>query len=275
MMVEFVTSDESPEVLKPADRAFDLPASSVATKLAPVLCGGFPAILSMWTNQFGAASGESSPQRIAVGRLVVNQAGRPSSKHTRFEKRLNQRDFCRAGTGDGCCQRKPVSVAEHHGLGALTSFRLPHACAPFFAEEKVPSANDSSWAICPCRSSFRNSLAQAFSQSPASVQTFKRRQHVAGEGKCLGRSFQRAPLRSIQRIPSKQGRDATRGRPPSGPTGVSGNRSAIKYHCSSVSSKKGSVLDPAGDSTAKRDRFVMSDLLSVSLSTTNTKQWFS
>jgi hypothetical protein len=29
----------------------------------------------------------------------------------------------------------------------------------------------------------------------------------------LGRSFQRAPLRSIQRMPSKQGRDATRGRP--------------------------------------------------------------
>jgi hypothetical protein len=69
---------------------------------------------------------------------------------------------------------------------------------------------------------------------------------VLGEGKCLGRSFQRAPLRRIQRTPSTQGRVGARGRPPLAEGAGSGNRSLIKNHCSSVSSGWGSILDPLG-----------------------------
>jgi hypothetical protein len=70
---------------------------------------------------------------------------------------------------------------------------------------------------------------------PASVHSRNRRQHVEGEGKQLGRSFQRAPVRRIQRMPSAQARAGARGRPPCGDRGFSGNKSAIKDHCSSVS----------------------------------------
>jgi hypothetical protein len=168
-----------------------------------------------------------------------------------------------------------VTVGENHGLGSLATLGLANAFAPFFADENVPSAMDSSRLISPRRSSFRKSLPQALSQMPASVQAFKRRQHVEDDGKCLGRSFQRAPVRRIQMIPSTHGRDGAVGRPPLGPTGCSGNKSEMRFHCSSVSSNSGSVLDPADDSTVSRDRFAMSDLLSLSLITVKTKQRFS
>jgi hypothetical protein len=88
-----------------------------------------------------------------------------------------------------------------------------------------------------------------------------RRQQVEDEGKCLGKSFHRAPLRRIHRTPSTQGRVGAGGRPPSGRFGRSGNRSEMRFHCSSVSSNSGSIVDPVGVSTARRDRFAMSDLL--------------
>lgn len=116
---------------------------------------------------------------------------------------------------------------------------------PFFAEENVPSAKASSWLTSPRRSSLRSSRVQAFSQRPSMVHSLCRRQQVEEEGKTLGKSFQRAPDRRIQRIPSKHAREDARGRPPYAETGRSGNKSAIRSHCSSLSCALGSFLDPA------------------------------
>jgi hypothetical protein len=88
-----------------------------------------------------------------------------------------------------------------------------------------------------------------------------RRQHVVDDGKCPGKSFQRAPLRRIHKMPSTQGRIGAGGRPPAGRFGRSGKISEMRFHCSSVSSNSGSIVDPVGVSTARRDRFAMSDLL--------------
>jgi len=62
-----------------------------------------------------------------------------------------------------------------------------------------------------------------------------RRRQVLYEGYSLGRSFQRAPLRSTQRIPSKQGRFATGERPTERLLGL-GNSGSIMFHCASVNS---------------------------------------
>jgi hypothetical protein len=158
-----------------------------------------------------------------------------------------------------------MTVGEHHDLGAFAALGLAHAFAPFFAEENVPSANDSSRLTFPFRSSARTKRAQAFSQMPAWVHSLSRRQQVAGEGKYFGKSFHRAPVRRTHRIPSTHRRGSTRGRPPLEDGGLWGNRSAINCHCSFVSSYSGSILDPAaGTSVPGRDRLRIGELLSYS-----------
>jgi hypothetical protein len=69
---------------------------------------------------------------------------------------------------------------------------------------------------------------------PWSSQSRKRRQQVLGEGYRSGKSFHRAPLRSTQRIPSKQGRLAIGLGPPNAEPLGNGNSGAINAHCASV-----------------------------------------
>ena len=269
-----VASHESPEVLEPADRTLYLPASPVASELSPILSWRLGSIRSMWANQLDAVSPKPSTQRIAIGRGIVDQAKRLSAKHPLVEQGLNQRYLVRIGAGDVDPERDTVTIGKDHELGSLTTLCLADLFAPFFADENVPSANDSSRSMRPCWSSWRRSRPHAFSHVPSSVHFFRRRQQVAGDGKQAGKSFQGAPVRSIHRMPSTHGRDRTWGRPPCGPTGDCGKRSAIRFHCSSSSTNLGSIVDPVSDSTAPRDRFAISDLLSAALITAKTKRWF-
>ena len=253
-----VASDQPSKVLKPTDRPLDFPAATVAAERTPILRGRLGAVFAMWTDQLDATTVKPFAQRIAIGRRVVDQSPRLASKNSVFEQRLNESYFM--GTRASCVDTEweTMAVGEDHNLRALTTFCLADLFTPFFADENVPSAKDSSRSTRPSRSSCRTNRAQTFSQTPDRVQSRWRRQQVVAEGKREGISFQRAPLRRIQRIPSTQRRDATAGRPPLGPAGVSGNRSLINCHCSSVSSSSGSIMDPAGGSTAVRERFFMS-----------------
>lgn len=275
MSVVFVASYKSPEVLDPTNRPLHFPATAVATKLAPVLCRSVDPVRTMGADQLDAALPKSRAQRVAVCSGIVNQPERLSSKNTPFEQRLDKRYFVRTGAGCIDTQRDSMTIGKDHEFGPLASLRFANLFAPFFADENVPSANDSSRSMRRCRSSLRSNRPHAISQMPSSVHCFKRRQQVAGDGKQSGRSLQGAPVRRIQRIPSTQRRAGTRGRPPSGPTGDSGKRSAIRFHCSSSSRNSGSIMDPVDDSTVRRDRLAMRDLLSLSLITARTQQRFS
>lgn len=255
--------DQTPKVLQPTDRPLDFPAAAVAPRFAAVLCGRLDAVAAMRRDQVDAAPTESGSQRITVGGQIVDQSLGQSPQYALLQKRFDQSDFMRAGAGGVDGQGKSRGIGIDHDLGAFAAFGLANLFTPFFADEKVPSANVSSWLICPARSSFRTNRDQAFTQSPVSVHALWRRQQVVGEGKCRGTSFQRAPLRNTQRMPSMHPRAGACGRPPSGPTGASGNRSEMRFHCSSVSSKLGSIVDPVGVSSARQDRFAMNDLLSA------------
>lgn len=252
-----VSGDKTAKVLKPTDRSLDFPASTVAAERATILRARLGAIRPMRADKLDTPSPESLAQRIAVGGCVVDQPLWLASKESVFEQRFNECYFMRTSARCVDAERNTTTVGKHHDLGALATFRLSDLFTPFFADENVPSANDSSWSRRPSRSSRRTSRAQAFSHTPDRVQSRCRRQHVVAEGKCAGMSFHLAPLRRIQRMPSTQGRDDTTGRPPLGPTGVSRNRSLINFHRSSVSSNSGSILDPSGGSTAGEDRFFM------------------
>jgi hypothetical protein len=129
----------------------------------------------------------------------------------------------------------------------------------------VPSAKPSSQSTWPCRSSNTTNRRQAWSHTPSSDHSAKRRQQVTYEGNDRGRSFHRAPLRSTHRMPSRQRRTSALGRPPRGSGLGALKRSEISDHCSSVSCgctrfESGSILDPA----RRRDRLHIRRLLSSS-----------
>lgn len=250
--VELVTDDDSLEGVQPGDGPLDLPAASVATELSAVLRWRTDASLAVRADQFDIALSEPLTQWVAVGGAVVNQPTRNMQREGRVQERLDQVDFSVVGRVDVNRQRQPLAAAGR-----------PNAIAPFFAEANVPSAKPSSQFSLPASSSFAASRSSAWSSSPLVVHSTNRRQQVGYDGKDFGRSFQRAPVRSTHRTPSKQARESILGRPPSGPGGGVGNKSSIKPHCSSLSSRgkqsdSGSVLDPA----TKRDRSVIKGLLS-------------
>ena len=249
-MIELIPSYKSPKVVKPADGPLDFPSTLVSSECSTVLSGRFFAIRFVRSDELNASFLQTKPQRIAIGGLVVNQLTRSTVNRSISEQRLDEINFMGTGTFNHVAARRAVAVNQQHDFGALTAFGLAYTKAPFFADENVPSAIDSSRSIWPWRSSLLTNRAHAFLNRPSSVHWFNRRQQVGYDGKCDGKSRQRAPVRSIQAMASKQSRDDARGRPPNGDGGGSSNKSEIKPHCSSVSSNSGSILDPTLESAS-------------------------
>jgi len=242
--LSLVSHHESSKVADPGDRAFDFPAALVPTQLSSVLSFGFDTLRPVWADQVNSSFGQATSQRVGVGGLVVNQSKRilpgPSSSVSRHrhlvQRRLDQSDFIWCGRGKEHSHRNTLAVCHHHKLRTLSAFGLADACAPFFAGENVPSAKVSYQRRRRFTSSSPRSARHAFNQIPSSSHFRNRRQQVLGEGNRLGRSFQRAPLRNTQRMPSNTRRLAIGVRPPLGDGFGSGSNGAIFAHCRSVSS---------------------------------------
>ncbi len=243
MSVAFITDHQSSEVEQPANGAFNLPAAFVASKCAPILCRRLAAVRAVRANQLDSTASQACAERIAVCRAIIQQAWQTSADDSFIQEALDQSDLIRTGTDDVDADRQTLSVDNDHDLRAFAPFSLADTQSPFFAEANVPSAITSSQRTRPRPSSLRSNRAHTFWNTPDFVHSFRRRQQVVGEGKSFGRSFQRAPLLRIQTIPSRQGREGIRGRPPAGEGRSSANNSAIKSHCSSVICGLRSVMD--------------------------------
>src|SRR5688572_5284318 len=261
--VELVARYQSPEGLEPADGALDDPAFAIAPQRATILSGWSLAATAVWADELDTTAGQSLPQRITVCSSVIDEPLRNVGGGGLIEQWLDQRYF--RGTGstyvDG--QWQAVSIDQDHELAALAALGRTNTIAPFFAGENEPSANPSLQLICPCSSSRLSSRSQMRSQTPLRDHSANRRQHVTYEGNERGRSFQRAPLRRTQRMPSRHCLASALGRPPRASGWGAGKRSEINDHCSSLSCGvtklvPGSILDPA----LTRDRSVIRGLLS-------------
>ena len=218
-------------------------------------------ILSCRADQIDSACRHAGSQRVAVGRFVVNQS---LWRNFRNQAAVNQAfdqfdlvDVCRFRVDR---ERKTPTIDKEHDLCSFPTTSRPDLSTPFFADENVPSANVSEQSNFPFSCSFSRSRRRTCSMIPFSVHRLNHRWHVDFEGKCFGKSFHLAPVRSTHKMPSRQSRGCTRGRPPASPGGSHGNRSSISFHCLSVSSKFESVLDPASatDSWCPWDRVAMS-----------------
>jgi hypothetical protein len=140
-------------------------------------------------------------------------------------------------------QRKTFAVDHHHPLRALAPLGFADTCAPFFAGAKLPSAKASLQSNWPRSSSSARKARQARSHTPCSSQRRSRRQHVDGLGYHRGRSFHGAPVRKIQRIPSKTLRLSIHGRPPRLDRFGLGNNDSICCHCRSVSLQRSLAIE--------------------------------
>ena len=136
-----------------------------------------------------------------------------------------------AGILNGHSQRKTLAVCHHHKLRALATLGFADLSAPFLAGTKLPSMKHSAHWICPFSSSSRIKARQSFNHTPCSSHILSRLQQVLGQGYFSGRSFHRAPLRKIHKIPSSTRGLLFQGRPL---RFSFGNNGSISSHCLSV-----------------------------------------
>src|SRR6202049_1134824 len=192
-------------------------------------------------------------QRIAVVGFVGAPAPRllpgPSRRMApaygdRRQRRLREPDFRRGCRTKVVSQRNTRAVDHHHPLRPLAPLGFPDSAAPFFAEAKLPSKNDSLQSSCSRSFNSLKNVRQIFSQTPCSSQSRSRRPQVEGCGFFWGSSCQRAPLRRIQRIPSSTRRFSIHGRPPLRCWGGLGSKGAIFCHCTSVSNGRDRAIGP-------------------------------
>jgi len=218
-----VANDQSAKVAPPSQGAFDFPAPSVTAQRATVLPTRLSAIPAMRCDQLDASCRQPLAEWVAIIGAIGDYplgflAWPPTAASPRYPDR-SKRFFREPRFVRGCrvkllSQRKTLAVDHHHPLRALAPLGFSDFGAPFFAGAKLPSRNDSLQFSCSRSLSSARNARQMVSQTPCSSQSRSRRQQVDGEGNSSGRSCQRAPLRKIQRIPSRTLRSFAGGRNP-------------------------------------------------------------
>jgi hypothetical protein len=136
-----------------------------------------------------------------------------------------------------------MAVADRHDFAALPPLGRADGRAPFFAAVNVASMNPSVRFSLP--RSRRSSVNRWSTRSSTLVrrQCWNRRWHVWYGGYRSGRSFQGAPVRSIQSTPPFNTSRASRhGRPRPSARRVGFNNGASTVHCVSARSMPSSTM---------------------------------
>jgi hypothetical protein len=239
-----IAHDEAPKVPQPGKRPLDDPPSPIPPQLAPILMGGPFMGAASRHNRVDAAPGQARAQGIAVIAPIRNQSlrsfagaswfsGAPNSDGV--ERLFEKRHFRRGCRFQVCSQRSTRAIDQNHPLCTLAAFRLPDFGPPFLAGMKLPSTKHSSQRIFCWSLSWAKKARQSLRSMPLSSQCLSRRQQVLELPYRRGSSLHWAPVHRIQRIPSKQRRSSTRGRPPRGDRFGSGRWTRIASHCCWVS----------------------------------------
>ncbi len=233
-----VANNNSSEVLQPSKKALDIPAPLVPSHRPPVLSDILPPVGSMRSDQLNATlCREALIKGITVIRFIADDLFGKVVSMCRVEGIFDQSYFVRGSALHVDGERKTSAVCKGHDLRPLATLGLANTVAPFLAPAKEPSINASERSRSPCcwRSSAREE--RSFLNTPARVHRWNQRWHVWCEGYRSGKSFHGAPVRRIQRIPSKTSRESHGGRPrPPGFRFGSGISGWMRIHCRSVRS---------------------------------------
>ena len=198
----------------------------------------------MRTDQINTDPFQSHAQRQAISRTVVNQplkafprsSAMNSRRANRLQRILDQLRFMRRRGSNAYPDWYALTICYHHNFCSLAAFGFADARPPFFAGENVLSAKTSSQSKRPCASNIPRNVCQISIQTFCACHLFIRRQHALPDGKRLGISFLRAPLKRIQRIRSIQARLVAQILTSSEDRLGEGRRGSNLLRCSSVNS---------------------------------------
>lgn len=237
-----VSDDYASKVSEPTESSLNCISSPVSIPKAVILSVDIPMIASMRGEQVDTSFSQALAQRVAVVCLVSDHSlgAGPWPPWPLFgdfdllECLFGEPDLCWRSRVGMASQRKTLAIDHHHALCSLSPLGLSDRWTPFFAGKKLASINVSSQSSTPLASNSERKARHISFRTSASNHSFRRRQQVEGSGYLSGRSCHRAPVLSIQRIPSKTKRLSFLGRPPFGRGGGLGIRGSIFFHCSSV-----------------------------------------
>ncbi len=240
--------DQASTVLQPVERPLDSVPSFVAPERAAILQTGPGPFFPVWADEFDTTFLKVLSQPVRIGSLIVEQASGLAMRRALIDQRLDRGHFAVIGSGSICRERSTLTICQEKDAGSVSTMATSHVVTPFFARVNEPSPIASSQSMPRRWSSLLSNRSQAARKIPLHVQSRCRRQQVAGEGYRSGHLpltglSNGLPAINTQRTPSRHSREERQGRPPSGPTGGSGNRSAIRNHCVSERKGFGAALD--------------------------------
>jgi hypothetical protein len=233
-------------ICQPRECPLNFIPALVTPHLTAVMISLFLVVVPVRAYQFNASMGQTLTERITIITLIGYQPfgilSRSTSAFTRhsdiIQCFLKERGLVRGRRVQVVPQRNSLAVNHHHPLRAFPPLGFPAAGAPFLAGAKLPSTNDSLQSSCFFSSSSERNALHAVTHTSCSSQSFNLRQQVEGLGYSSGRSCQGAPVRNIQRIPSKTPRLSAQGLPHFLLTLGFGKSFSSLLHCSSVSSNR-------------------------------------
>jgi hypothetical protein len=240
----FIADDEAPKVPQPGERPLHDPSAAIAPQPPPVLMGRALVVPARGDNRLNAPPGQAGAQGVAVIPPIRDQAvgalpGPPRlagpADRNRVERLLEEGNFRRGRRVQVCSQRSTRAIDQNHPLRALAPLGRADFGPPFFAWMKLPSAKHSSQRSLSRSWSWAKKARQSWSSTPVSSHCLSRRQQVLELPYRRGSALHWAPVQRIQRMPSKQRRSSTRGRPPRLDRLGMGRWTRMASHCGWVS----------------------------------------
>jgi hypothetical protein len=240
----FVADDETSKVPQPGKGSFHDPSPAIAAQLPPILMGRFLVVPPSRDDRFNPPLSQAGAQGVAVIAAIRNQALRSFAGPSRFagvadrdrvEGLLKEGDFRRGRRLQVCSQRSTRAIDQNHPLRTLATFRFPDFGPPFLAGTKLPSTKHSSQRSFCWSLSWAKNARQSLSKMLLSSQCLSRRQQVLALPYRRGNSLHWHPVTRIHKIPSRQRRSSTRGRPPRGEVLRGGRWTRMASHCCWVS----------------------------------------
>ena len=243
----FVSCDEPAKAVDPGKAAFDYPSmlSELLTGLNAASCdaGSDPA----------TAAGLSAPSMVVglVGVELVWSASRParlpSDRRDAVEQLPEWHAVVGVGTGQDDGERKAVPIRDQVPLRAEPASvgRVrPRLVTPLLAARDALSMQTRLQSIRSAARSRRSSSRCSPSQTPTSCQSRRRRQQVMPDPHPIssGSISHWMPVRSTNRIPVSAARSDTRGLPPRGRGGTTGNNGSMIDH--RASETRGDAIPP-------------------------------
>jgi hypothetical protein len=176
LWVVFPANDDAAKVVKPREQALDLPATPVATQYPTILRCFSAARGVVWSNQLHTKTfANLGVQWIAVVGAVTDQTLGSLGEEASLDGGFDESCFMRRSAGHVHGERKTMAVCDCHDFAAFAAFCRADTRAPFFAELKLASMNDSLKSSFPRSRKSSASFCSSLVSSPERCHCWKRR----------------------------------------------------------------------------------------------------